>query len=33
MEGMQLPNQKNIRTLGEIENRKYLVIMKADANN
>ena len=30
MEGIELPNQEKIRTLGEIETYKYLKILKAD---
>ena len=30
-EGMELPNQEKIRTLGEKETYKYLVILEADA--
>ena len=29
-EGLEIPNQENIRTLGEKENHKYLGILKAD---
>ena len=29
-EGIELPNQKRIRTLGERENLKYLEIVEAD---
>ena len=29
-EGMELPNQENIRTLGEKETYKYLRILEAD---
>ena len=30
MEGIEVPNQERIRTLGEKENYKYLGILEAD---
>ena len=30
MEGMEVPNQERIRTLGEKETNKYLWILEAD---
>ena len=31
MEGIEVPNQKRIRALGEKENYKYLRILEADS--